>query len=65
MEAHPQLDVMLVQSAVRTAYEELRYARVRTCLPVENPRPGGAEPSATSRRRGLAARAGRRAACHA
>ncbi|MFI0202830.1 MULTISPECIES: three-helix bundle dimerization domain-containing protein [Streptomyces] len=34
MEAHPQLDVMLVQSSVQTAYEELRYARVRTYLPV-------------------------------
>ncbi|MFC6138024.1 three-helix bundle dimerization domain-containing protein [Streptomyces spororaveus] len=34
MKAHPQLDAGLVQSSVRTAYEELRYARVRTYLPV-------------------------------
>ncbi|MFG2232687.1 hypothetical protein OG756_06105 [Streptomyces sp. NBC_01310] len=34
MKAHPQLDADLVQSSVRTAYEELRYARVRTYLPV-------------------------------
>ncbi|MGW8762531.1 three-helix bundle dimerization domain-containing protein [Streptomyces sp. NPDC055815] len=32
--AHPQLDVDLVQKSVQTAYEELRYARVRTYLPV-------------------------------
>ncbi len=34
MKAHPQLDVGLVQSSVQTAYDELRYARVRTYLPV-------------------------------
>ncbi|MFE5720605.1 three-helix bundle dimerization domain-containing protein [Streptomyces erythrochromogenes] len=34
MRAHPGLDAGLVQSSVRTAYEELRYARVRTYLPV-------------------------------
>ncbi|MER6320202.1 hypothetical protein ABT237_41620 [Streptomyces sp. NPDC001581] len=34
MEAHPQLDAGLVHSSVQTAYEELRYARVRTYLPV-------------------------------
>ncbi|MGW3328535.1 three-helix bundle dimerization domain-containing protein [Streptomyces virginiae] len=34
MKAHPKLDAGLVQSSVRTAYEELRYARVRTYLPV-------------------------------
>ena len=34
MEAHPEVDACLVQSSVRTAYEELRYARVRTYLPV-------------------------------
>ncbi|MFD7258870.1 three-helix bundle dimerization domain-containing protein [Streptomyces sp. NPDC059874] len=34
MKAHPQLDAGLVQSSVQTAYEELRYARVRTYLPV-------------------------------
>lgn len=34
MEAHPHLDAALVHSSVRTAYEELRYARVRTYLPV-------------------------------
>ncbi|MFE5810259.1 three-helix bundle dimerization domain-containing protein [Streptomyces sp. NPDC056491] len=34
MKAHPQLDAGLVHSSVQTAYEELRYARVRTCLPV-------------------------------
>ncbi|MFD3441665.1 three-helix bundle dimerization domain-containing protein [Streptomyces sp. NPDC058685] len=32
--AHPQLDSQLVRSSVQTAYEELRYARVRTYLPV-------------------------------
>ncbi|MEV6395455.1 hypothetical protein AB0M39_11855 [Streptomyces sp. NPDC051907] len=34
MKAHPQLDAALVESSVKTAYEELRYARVRTYLPV-------------------------------
>ncbi|MFD4320746.1 three-helix bundle dimerization domain-containing protein [Streptomyces sp. NPDC058548] len=34
MQAHPQLSPVLVQSSVRTAYEEFRYARVRTYLPV-------------------------------
>ncbi|GGS36041.1 hypothetical protein Snoj_29580 [Streptomyces nojiriensis] len=34
MKAHPQMDTGLVQSSVQTAYEELRYARVRTYLPV-------------------------------
>ncbi|MFJ7587596.1 three-helix bundle dimerization domain-containing protein [Streptomyces sp. NPDC097617] len=34
MKAHPQLDARLVRSSVQTAYEELRYARVRTYLPV-------------------------------
>ncbi|MFD9354680.1 three-helix bundle dimerization domain-containing protein [Streptomyces sp. NPDC060031] len=34
MKAHPELDAELVESSVRTAYDELRYARVRTYLPV-------------------------------
>ncbi|WP_362809456.1 three-helix bundle dimerization domain-containing protein [Streptomyces sp. NPDC048357] len=34
MKAHPELDADLVESSVRTAYEELRYARVRTYLPI-------------------------------
>ncbi|MEU9081431.1 three-helix bundle dimerization domain-containing protein [Streptomyces sp. NPDC048357] len=34
MEAHPQLDAGLVRASVQTAYDELRYARVRTYLPV-------------------------------
>ncbi|MGW3321712.1 three-helix bundle dimerization domain-containing protein [Streptomyces virginiae] len=34
MKAHPQLDAGLVQNSVQTAYEELKYARVRTYLPV-------------------------------
>ncbi|MFD8894725.1 three-helix bundle dimerization domain-containing protein [Streptomyces sp. NPDC059566] len=34
MKKHPELDAGLVHSSVRTAYEELRYARVRTYLPV-------------------------------
>ncbi|WP_330334334.1 hypothetical protein OHS33_34370 [Streptomyces sp. NBC_00536] len=34
MEAHPHLDAAVVRSSVETAYEELRYARVRTYLPV-------------------------------
>ncbi|MFI1650321.1 three-helix bundle dimerization domain-containing protein [Streptomyces avidinii] len=32
--AHPQLNAGLVHRSVQTAYEELRYARVRTYLPV-------------------------------
>ncbi|MCY0946112.1 three-helix bundle dimerization domain-containing protein [Streptomyces antarcticus] len=34
MKTHPGLDAGLVHSTVQTAYEELRYARVRTYLPV-------------------------------
>ncbi|MFD8291431.1 three-helix bundle dimerization domain-containing protein [Streptomyces lavendulae] len=34
MQAHPRLSTGLVRAAVATAYEELRYARVRTYLPV-------------------------------
>ncbi|WP_037833476.1 three-helix bundle dimerization domain-containing protein [Streptomyces sp. NRRL F-4474] len=34
MKAHPQVDARLVHNSVQTAYEELRYARVRTYLPV-------------------------------
>ncbi|MFF3431389.1 three-helix bundle dimerization domain-containing protein [Streptomyces sp. NPDC002602] len=34
MKAHPQLDTRLVRVSVETAYEELRYARVRTYLPI-------------------------------
>ncbi|MFI8361690.1 three-helix bundle dimerization domain-containing protein [Streptomyces sp. NPDC085612] len=34
MEAYPRLDAAVVRSTVLTAYEELRYARVRTYLPV-------------------------------
>ncbi|MFE5861651.1 three-helix bundle dimerization domain-containing protein [Streptomyces virginiae] len=34
MDAYPQLDVGVVESLVQTGYEELRYARVRTYLPV-------------------------------
>ncbi|MFK0200546.1 three-helix bundle dimerization domain-containing protein [Streptomyces lavendulae] len=34
MQAHPRLAAGLVKAAVATAYEELRYARVRTYLPV-------------------------------
>ncbi|MER6319708.1 three-helix bundle dimerization domain-containing protein [Streptomyces sp. NPDC001581] len=34
MKARPELDADLVESSVRTAYEELRYARVRTYLPI-------------------------------
>ncbi|MDD9375172.1 hypothetical protein M8Z33_00515 [Streptomyces sp. ZAF1911] len=34
MKARPELDLELVESSVRTAYDELRYARVRTYLPV-------------------------------
>ncbi|MEV7416092.1 three-helix bundle dimerization domain-containing protein [Streptomyces sp. NPDC089919] len=32
--AHPALDRRLVRDIVRCAYEELRYARVRTYLPI-------------------------------
>lgn len=39
MKAHPQLDASLMQNAVQTAYEELRYARVRTYLPDVVPDP--------------------------
>ncbi|MFB7260003.1 three-helix bundle dimerization domain-containing protein [Streptomyces nojiriensis] len=43
MKAHPQLDPEQVRASVETAYEELRYARVRTYLPVlmEQSRVGG------------------------
>ncbi|MGW7104088.1 three-helix bundle dimerization domain-containing protein [Streptomyces sp. NPDC054838] len=34
MKAHPHLDADLVRSSVQTAYEELKYARVRAYLPV-------------------------------
>ncbi|MEU7606108.1 hypothetical protein AB0B78_37410 [Streptomyces sp. NPDC040724] len=34
MKAHPQLDAGVVRRSVQTAYEELKYARVRTYLPV-------------------------------
>ncbi|WP_052757905.1 three-helix bundle dimerization domain-containing protein [Streptomyces yangpuensis] len=34
MKSHPRVDAGLVQSSVQTAYEELRYARVRAYLPV-------------------------------
>ncbi|MEU9004546.1 three-helix bundle dimerization domain-containing protein [Streptomyces sp. NPDC048551] len=34
MRAHPALDEVLVRQATLTAYEELKYARVRTYLPV-------------------------------
>lgn len=34
MKARPHLDAALVHGAVRTAHEELRYARVRTYLPI-------------------------------
>ncbi|MFD9415144.1 three-helix bundle dimerization domain-containing protein [Streptomyces goshikiensis] len=34
MKTHPQLDTGVVAASVQTAYEELRYARVRTYLPV-------------------------------
>ncbi|MFF5284091.1 three-helix bundle dimerization domain-containing protein [Streptomyces sp. NPDC013171] len=34
IKAHPHMDVGLIQGSVRTAYEELKYARVRTYLPV-------------------------------
>ncbi|MFD6875690.1 MULTISPECIES: three-helix bundle dimerization domain-containing protein [unclassified Streptomyces] len=34
VETHPRLDPQVVETAVQTAYEELRYARVRTYLPM-------------------------------
>ncbi|WP_329439241.1 hypothetical protein OG906_01700 [Streptomyces sp. NBC_01426] len=34
MKAHPGLDAGAVRGAVETAYDELRYARVRAYLPV-------------------------------
>ncbi|MFI8368964.1 three-helix bundle dimerization domain-containing protein [Streptomyces sp. NPDC085466] len=34
VKAHPRLDAAVVHGAVRTAYDELRYARVRTYLPI-------------------------------
>ncbi|MFE2267742.1 three-helix bundle dimerization domain-containing protein [Streptomyces lavendulae] len=34
IKSHPALDAGLVQESVQTAYEELRYARVRAYLPV-------------------------------
>ncbi|ATZ22345.1 hypothetical protein SLAV_02105 [Streptomyces lavendulae subsp. lavendulae] len=34
IKSHPALDVDLVQKSAQTAYEELRYARVRAYLPV-------------------------------
>ncbi|MGW6875894.1 three-helix bundle dimerization domain-containing protein [Streptomyces xanthophaeus] len=34
MKAHPRLDAELVKASVETAYKELRYARVRTYLPM-------------------------------
>ncbi|MFD8982910.1 three-helix bundle dimerization domain-containing protein [Streptomyces sp. NPDC059564] len=34
LRAHPGLDAELVQQATQTAYEELKYARVRAYLPV-------------------------------
>ncbi|MCX5015093.1 hypothetical protein OG765_29640 [Streptomyces sp. NBC_00555] len=34
IKAHPEVDAEVVEDSVRTAYEELRYARVRTYLPV-------------------------------
>ncbi|MGW6574044.1 three-helix bundle dimerization domain-containing protein [Streptomyces sp. NPDC054945] len=34
LKAHPELAAKVVEDAVRTAYEELRYTRVRTYLPV-------------------------------
>ncbi|MFF5808700.1 three-helix bundle dimerization domain-containing protein [Streptomyces sp. NPDC012746] len=33
MKAYPHLDAALVTASVATAYEELRYARVRTICP--------------------------------
>lgn len=34
LKAHPDADPAVVHGSVRTAYEELKYARVRTYLPV-------------------------------
>ncbi|MER5856292.1 MULTISPECIES: three-helix bundle dimerization domain-containing protein [unclassified Streptomyces] len=34
LKAHPQVDPGLVRKTVRTAYEEFKYARVRTYLPI-------------------------------
>ncbi|MGW9369614.1 three-helix bundle dimerization domain-containing protein [Streptomyces xanthophaeus] len=34
VKAHPRLDAGLVRRSVQTAYDELRYARVRSYLPV-------------------------------
>ncbi|WP_356798114.1 three-helix bundle dimerization domain-containing protein [Streptomyces sp. NPDC006514] len=34
MKAHPQLDADLVEGSVQTTYEELKYPRVRTYLPL-------------------------------
>ncbi|WP_333761803.1 three-helix bundle dimerization domain-containing protein [Streptomyces sp. IBSBF 2390] len=34
LKAHPQVDPGQVRKAVRTAYEEFTYARVRTYLPI-------------------------------
>ncbi|MFE5809500.1 three-helix bundle dimerization domain-containing protein [Streptomyces sp. NPDC056491] len=34
MTAHPHLDAALMQNSVQTAYEELKYVRVRTYLPI-------------------------------
>ncbi|MFD9792050.1 three-helix bundle dimerization domain-containing protein [Streptomyces sp. NPDC059070] len=34
MKTHPHLDDRVVRVSVQTAYDELRYARVRTYLPV-------------------------------
>lgn len=34
MKTHPAVDIGLVQKSVQTAYEELRYARVRAYLPI-------------------------------
>ncbi|MFE5540333.1 three-helix bundle dimerization domain-containing protein [Streptomyces sp. NPDC056519] len=34
MKTHPELDADVVENSVRTAYEELRHARVRTYLPI-------------------------------
>lgn len=34
LQAHPTLDADVVRQATQTAYEELKYARVRAYLPV-------------------------------
>ncbi|MFF8513329.1 three-helix bundle dimerization domain-containing protein [Streptomyces sp. NPDC015492] len=50
MRSHPEVAAALVSEAVQTAYEELRYARVRDYLPVLMERraddllPSGREP---------------------